>query len=293
MTGNRTAPEDRTAPHAASAAGPATAPATGPAGEAPEPAVPDGGPARPRRRTRSVARWVSALLVLAVSAAATAYAVTVPERTELPGLETPHDGRWAYPALKLPALPSGSPAPHAEDNPAGRHHADLRDLLVPLPRKAVEDDTVPVRDGWVETEDYAALWTGGKEVRVRLVEEGLRHIAARAWSMPDGTRVQVFLLQFPTGPTATVYQQDLAPTVPAAAGGVVEDAYTVDEERRPEGVYILSRSEEGAKKGGPSLRYAYISSGDTLGVVMFTTEEGEVPDTAYRQTVALQAGMLG
>ncbi|PLW65948.1 hypothetical protein C0036_25360, partial [Streptomyces sp. DJ] len=263
-----------------------------------EPTVPDGGPARPPRRTRAVARWVSALLVLAVSAAATAYAVTVPERTELPGLKTPHDGRWAYPALKLPALPSGSPPPHAEDNPTGRHHADLRDLLVPLPRKAVEDDAAPVRDGWVRAEDYAALWTGEKGVRVRLAEEGLRHIAGRAWSMPDGTRVQVFLLQFPTAATAAVYRTESAPRLPASADSVVDDAATLDEEGRPEGVYVVSRSEEKPKKGGTALRYAYISSGDTLGVVMFTAERdgagaGEVPDTAYRQTVALQARMLG
>ncbi|MFM9797359.1 hypothetical protein ACKI1M_48735, partial [Streptomyces turgidiscabies] len=85
-----------------------------------------------------------------------AYGIVGMERTDVPGLATESDGRWAYPTLVKPPLPSGSPGPFAETNPAGTHHADLRALLLPAPEGATETKALRGSDGWLTTEDYLA-----------------------------------------------------------------------------------------------------------------------------------------
>ncbi|MFM9607084.1 hypothetical protein ACKI1T_45545, partial [Streptomyces turgidiscabies] len=76
-------------------------------------------------------RWTAAVVVFAAAGTGAAYGIVGMERTDVPGLATESDGRWAYPTLVKPPLPSGSPGPFAETNPAGTHHADLRALLLP------------------------------------------------------------------------------------------------------------------------------------------------------------------
>ncbi|WP_045305041.1 hypothetical protein [Saccharothrix sp. ST-888] len=88
---------------------------------------------KPRRTT--ALRWGAAALLLLLSGTATAVAVTAQPRTDMPGLRTASDGRYAFPPLTLPPLPSGRPAPGAD--PANRrHYADLRLLLLPVPKGA-------------------------------------------------------------------------------------------------------------------------------------------------------------
>ncbi len=110
--------------------------------EPPEvPAEPAGPPAvrKDRRKLRAALRRTAAVVVFAVAGAGTAYGITRVERTDVPGLATESDGRWDYPLLTKPPLPSGSPGPQAESNPAGTHHADLRALLLPAPKGAEEN----------------------------------------------------------------------------------------------------------------------------------------------------------
>ncbi|MEU9129261.1 hypothetical protein AB0D08_14345 [Kitasatospora sp. NPDC048540] len=87
---------------------------------------------RPRRT--AMLRWGGAAVIAVLTATAAAVAVTTPDRTSLPGLRTPNDGRYAFPQLTLPPLPSGK----AEPAKAGlhRHYADLRQLLLPAPAGA-------------------------------------------------------------------------------------------------------------------------------------------------------------
>ncbi|MFD0529335.1 hypothetical protein ACFQ1I_24460 [Kitasatospora arboriphila] len=111
-------------------------------GRAPE-LLESAGADRPRSRA-TLLRWGAAALVLLLSGTGAALAVAAPDRTDIPGLATPNDGRYAFPPLTLPPLPSGKPAP---DDAAsyGRHFADLRGLLLPLPEGAVPERPAAAR----------------------------------------------------------------------------------------------------------------------------------------------------
>ncbi|MCG6494821.1 hypothetical protein [Kitasatospora sp. A2-31] len=89
--------------------------------------------ARRTRRRRAAVRWSAAVLVFALAGTGAALGVTAPDRTDLPGLATENDGRYTFPALVLPPLPSGKAAPRDSKS---RHAADLRFLLLPVPREA-------------------------------------------------------------------------------------------------------------------------------------------------------------
>ncbi|AUG78743.1 hypothetical protein CFP65_3973 [Kitasatospora sp. MMS16-BH015] len=91
--------------------------------------------AEPRRARPGLLRWGAAALVLLLTGAGAAFAVTAPERTDLPGLRTPNDGRYAFAPLSLPPLPPGRPA-FTSAGSAGHHYADLRQLLLPMPKGA-------------------------------------------------------------------------------------------------------------------------------------------------------------
>ncbi|MCX4683463.1 hypothetical protein OG401_03935 [Kitasatospora purpeofusca] len=115
--------------------GPAVGETHGPADGQAAVAAPEDGErtALRARRRRAAVRWGAAVVVCALAGTGTALAVTAQERTDLPGLATPKDGRYTFPALVLPQLPSGQPAPKENK---GRHAADLRTLLLPVPTEA-------------------------------------------------------------------------------------------------------------------------------------------------------------
>lgn len=123
--------------------GPAVEETHGPAvGETHGPAVGDSAAAAPEdgerralraRRRRAAVRWSAAVVVCALAGTGTALAVTAQERTDLPGLATPKDGRYTFPALVLPQLPTGKAVPKENTN---RHAAELRALLLPTPQEA-------------------------------------------------------------------------------------------------------------------------------------------------------------
>ncbi|MFI9365114.1 hypothetical protein ACIG5E_29295 [Kitasatospora sp. NPDC053057] len=100
--------------------------------------------ARRTRRRRAAVRWGCAVLVFALAGTGTALAVTAPERTDIPGLATANDGRYTFPPLTLPPLPSGKAAPDLKDKSKGLHQADLRLLLLPAPKEAGGSVNPPV-----------------------------------------------------------------------------------------------------------------------------------------------------
>ncbi|MFF7637308.1 hypothetical protein ACFZB9_29775 [Kitasatospora sp. NPDC008050] len=102
----------------------------------------------PRRRPgrATVLRWSAAALLLLSGATGTAFAVMAPQRTDIPGLATPGDGRYTFAALSLPRLPAGMPSP-AAPQAHQRHYADLSRLLLPAPKEAVSvEGTGPTRN---------------------------------------------------------------------------------------------------------------------------------------------------
>ena len=307
-TGTEPGPE---APGTPAATGPSTteAPATEPAPSVPAvPAVPavsaaaaePGARSRRRRHAlRAVARWTAAVAVFGVLGTGVAYGIAEQERTDLAGLATESDGRWDYPELALPPLPAGAPRPFAEENVGKIHHVDVRDLLLTPPEGAVGDESLPSIDGvWVSPEDFAKIYTKGDraDVEQRLVDDAVRHIAARGWVMPDGTRTSVHLLQF----NSTMYPflffveeiaPGVAPTVSVVGSREAEvdaswpsDATVPDVDR-----YAF---DEVKPRGDEHVRQAYLIAGDTLAVVV-QSREGTAHTVPFQQTVILQSQLLG
>ncbi|SDP22497.1 hypothetical protein [Actinacidiphila guanduensis] len=256
-------------------------------------------PARPpRRKLRAVARWTAALLVFAAFGGAAAYGVTQPERTHIPGLRTPDDGRYTYPPVALPRLPSGSPRPLASSNTAGIHYADVRSLLLPAPVTATADPAFPGAKGFLPTKDFLKTFDLGSQWFVDDAatiarDAGLRHIAARAWTMPDGTRTEVYLLQFITAGYAETYQDDMQGMTLKAAPEASED---VGPQRTgvPVGVSVDGQAED-KPYGAAAVKFARLRSGDVVGLVVQTRKGalGAVPEVPFEQTVRLQAQLLG
>jgi hypothetical protein len=240
-----------------------------------------------------VLRWTAAVAVFAVLGAAAAYAVTRPERTRIPGLATPSDGRWSFPALSLPKLPAGKPAAlDTKHNPAGVHYADPRALLLPAP--TASGARVTRRPGWEGSGDFLTLFTAGDRTRERaeLAEQGCRHIVAEAWTMPDGTRVSVHLAQFPTHGLAVQYQTGTGALAELAGAGDARPDYSMRTEKMP-----LGASQAIFTSGGRAgrVRYGFVLAGDTVALIEqhAPASAGAKAAVTFHQTVLLQAQLLG
>lgn len=274
---------------------PVTTPETAPAMASETAPVPPVLPRRPRRKLRAAARWTAAVLVFAALGGAATYAVTQPERTRIPGLRTPGDGRWTYPPVALPKLPPGKPRPMASDNPPGVHYADERSLLLPLPEQAVPDRSFPGTTGWLPAATYLkrydlSLPNFARTARLDLRDDALRHIAARAWTMPDGTRTEVYLLQFLTTGYRVIYSNDVSGVGVKGAPDPVGDP-RVQSPSIPRTVIVSAQSQV-KTGGGASTRYAFLNAGDTLALVV-QSRKGPLPAVPFHQTVRLQAQLLG
>ncbi len=276
-----------------------TAVETGAAGAVVEEAPPAAaaGPRRSRRVLAAVARWTAAVVVFAGAGAGTAAWITSLERHEVPGLATESDGRWEYPKLSLPALPEGKPRPFTDGNDGEIHYADARRLVLPAPAGAKVD---PKTDGtWVTTESFLALYgeEDRAELRTALADSTLRHIAARAWTMPDGTRSTVHLLRFGSVAYAEAFKDDAldagATSVPAVlpkgVEGVVPEDYASVVDVPDTTLYGFREK----KPYGPEqTRWAYLQTGDIVAVVT-QVRAGEALAVPFQQTVTLQNQLLG
>ncbi|MGC9543747.1 hypothetical protein [Streptomyces sp. UG1] len=251
-----------------------------------------------RRILRAALRWTAAVVVFAAVGAGTAYGITEMERTDVPGLATESDGRWEYPTLTKPPLPSGSPGPLAEANTAGTHHADLRALVLPAPEGAEEDTALRGEDGWLETGDFLAQYPDKEEreeLRQRLVDSGLRHVAARGWTTEDGTHTRVYLLHFGTAAVVDDLVGALASyNAPNHTVRGVE-AFTLDEDfaeaPQLDGTTRLAYV-EAAPTGAEQVRQAYVSAGDVLAMIV-QSRKGTAHAVPFQQTVMLQTQLLG
>jgi hypothetical protein len=289
-------------PAAAADAAPGSAPEAAPyAGPDPAPDAvsvepPDGAaPRPPRRKLRAALRWTSAVVVFAAFCGAATYAVTQPERTKIPGLKTPGDGRWTFPPAALPKLPAGKPRPMAHADAGGHHYVDVRSLLVPAPLTATADPAVPGRTGWLSSASFLKLYdlpdayTATDQADL-LRQDGLRHIAARAWNTPDGTRTEICELQFLSSGYAGLYSGNLEAQRLRSAPDSVPDE-TVQSKAIPSALAVHAFAET-RPVGAMATRYAYVYAGDTVTLVL-QTHKVAVPEVPFRQTVRLQAQLLG
>ncbi len=270
--------------------------------EPPEvPAEPAGPPAvrKDRRKLRAALRRTAAVVVFAVAGAGTAYGITRVERTDVPGLATESDGRWDYPLLTKPPLPSGSPGPQAESNPAGTHHADLRALLLPAPKGAEENRALRGTQGWLPADAFLkeiAEKEDRDEFGQRLVDWGLRHIAARGWTTGDGTRTRIYLLRFDTAAVADDRFHGVLFPYTGPAHRMTGTENVTSDETFPEAATVagVQRTvyDEAGPRGAEHDRQAYLVSGDVLAVVL-QSRKGTAHAVPFRQTVVLQSQMLG
>ncbi|MFJ8395070.1 hypothetical protein [Streptomyces sp. NPDC094144] len=252
----------------------------------------------PRRVLRAVARWTVAALVLGGLGAGSAYAITSQERTDVPGLATGSDGRWGFPRLSLPALPPGAPRPFTEGNTAEVHHADLRGLLLPAPAGATADKKLT--GGWISTERFVSEYerSSRADIAAELKEAPLRHIAARGWTMPDGTSSRVYLLQFNSAGYADAFHDDRYGGT-ATAGDPLAGAAQVELDESWSGGGKVEHTAsyvavEPKPFGAAQVRQAYLVAGDTVALVVQSRRgAGGTPSVPFHQTVILQNQLLG
>ncbi|MFJ8489826.1 hypothetical protein ACIRBZ_15865 [Streptomyces sp. NPDC094038] len=252
-----------------------------------------------RRLLRATLRWVAAVAVFGVVGTGTAYGITRLDRTDVPGLATHSDGRWTYPVLVRPPLPSGSPGPNDDTgNPAGTHYADLRKLVLPAPEGATADAALKGTDGWLPTKGFLAEFAAADdrtELGQTLVDNGLRHIAARGWTTPDGTHTRIYLLQFDTAAVAEAIlngklMNQSSPTYPLRDGDLYELDGKFPDPARIEHV-LLAPYTELKPYGARQARQAYLASGDTVGVII-QSRKGSALTVPFEQTVTLQSELL-
>ncbi|KAF4407113.1 MULTISPECIES: hypothetical protein [Streptomyces] len=234
-------------------------------------------------------------------AAGVGYGISAADRTDVPGLATEHDGRWDYPRLERPALPAGVPGPYDKGNEAGTHHADLRELLLPVPESGEPDPAAPAaEDGWLDPEDFLREYAEEEdrvEIRRQLTENSCRHIATRSWIMPDGTRTRIHLLQFNTAAMAVEAQRsllggDVAPEVTTPVTGTeASDSDSGWAHRVKVEDIVLDVYDERKPRGERHVRHGYFVSGDTIAMIV-QSREGYTPAVPFRQTVVLQTQLL-
>ncbi|MFI6880580.1 hypothetical protein ACIBL6_44730 [Streptomyces sp. NPDC050400] len=248
-----------------------------------------------RRVLRAVLRWTAAVVVFGVVGAGVAYGVTEQKRGDLPGLATEGDGRWEYPTIEKPPLPSGAPDPFAEENTREEHFADLRQLVLPAPKGATADKKLAGDDGWLSTTTYLDAYAKDSrgDLRSSLKEGGLRQIAARGWTMPDGTHTRVYLLRFNTAAFAREHLNavtDNGATLVGAAN--VEESYGWSAKGSKVRFTSLHVYDEQKPYGAEQLRQGYVQAGDVLALVV-QSGRGTTPKIPFQQTVVLQNQLLG
>ncbi|MFF2659958.1 hypothetical protein ACFVUH_21665 [Kitasatospora sp. NPDC058032] len=279
--------------------------------------------ARGSRRRKAALRWGAAAVVCALAGTGSALAVTAQDRTDLPGLATKSDGRYTFPALVLPPLPSGKAAP--KDNKS-RHAADLRQLLLPVPKEAGGSLTptghpaaLAVTGGGTpsasaspttsaspsatatsaspapgaaagpgDCDAFVAEQANQAEARALLLQYACRAAVVREWTAADGTRTQIRLLSF--GSSAEAFSAFAG----LRDGKGPKDVPTVGE-ATPTGwdeVYgVTLATRTATPHDAPPVRVAYLAAGDLVGVVTLSNPKG-VPAAAFRQVVTLQSDLL-
>ncbi|MFJ5926810.1 hypothetical protein ACIQF6_29875 [Kitasatospora sp. NPDC092948] len=261
----------------------------------------------------------TAVMVTLLLGSATAVAVTLPDRTDVPGLATPNDGRYAFPELTLPPLPAGASAP--SDYKIKTHAADLRGLLLPMPKGAVGTgpsaapsaspsasasasaspdasgaaspsataSLPPVVGRWVPCDQDMMLAKDDKYARY-LVIDACRGAAAESWTAKDGTHAELRLIRFGSQDEASHFcsNVNLMPAtkdIEATRVDISAKAYTVRSGQ------VNARISDAKAGDVPTGRVGWIQYGDVVGLIQLTNPNG-VPDQAFRQMLMLQSAML-
>ncbi|MFE5721089.1 hypothetical protein [Streptomyces erythrochromogenes] len=291
-------------PAPAPAAEPAAAPSSGASPWAAPPAPP-----KDRRALRAALRWTAAVAVFAVVGAGVAYGITVPERTDVPGLSTEGDGRWTFPKLSQPALPAGAPVPQGPDNKDGTHYAQLTGLLLPAPQGAKADDAVKAdKDGAVPVDSFLEEYApeAREKLKTSLEWDGLRQIVGRGWTTPDGTRTHVYLLRFHSSGFVDAFKGcDANAQLNGVSALDLDDVWSKAKGTQMnstaldfpgaayfDGTDLSVYQEMKPLTGEEQTKVGCLRTGDVLGMVI-QSRKGDVAPVPFHQTVILQSQLLG
>ncbi|WP_329313874.1 MULTISPECIES: hypothetical protein [unclassified Streptomyces] len=263
-----------------------------------------------RRKLFAALRWTAAVLVFATVGAGVTYGITRVERTDVPGLSTKDDGRWKYPALVKPELPAGAALPFAEDNPEGIHYAGLNQLLLPAPAGATPDPTLKLeKDEAVPVDTFLEEYQAGEREKLKasLVNGGLRQIAGRGWTTPDGTRTRIYLLRFHGSGFVDAFKGCTISTGLANASVLEADPVWSEVKRSQRNdlgsdgsasgpswrsAHDVTLYQEAKPTGDEQVRFGCVQSGDVQALVL-QTRKGQAPVVPLHQTVILQSQLLG
>lgn len=245
--------------------------------------------ARRSRVRRNILRWTGAIVLVLAVGGGVAYAVSLPQRTDIPGLRTASDGRYDFPTLTLPTLPAGQPAPSASANSTAQQHlADIRQLLLPHPIGA----TLPAKSsGWFADAYKLFSDSGTKSMFARY---GLRHTATTTWTTGDGATTTIYLLQFPDGPAA-----DNASSKLSLQKAATSNSFSGALKGVPDGAIATTVTPASAASGdysvvtssGKITRYGAFVSGDVFALVIQSGPQS-LPAAPFLQTLDLQAELL-
>ncbi|MFI8389174.1 hypothetical protein [Streptomyces sp. NPDC085540] len=266
-------------------------------------------PPKDRRGLFAALRWTAAVAVFAAVGTGVAYGITVPERTDIPGLSTEGDGRWTFPELSQPALPAGAPVPQGPDNRDGTHYAKLNGLLLPAPVGAKVDDTVKAdKDGAVSVDAFLEEYTS--EAREKLKQslewDGLRQITGRGWTTADGTRTHVYLLRFHSSGFVDAFKGcDSNAQLNGVSALDLDDVWSKAKNSQMnsttldfpgaanfDGTELSVYQEVKPVLGDEQTKVGCLRTGDVLGMVI-QTRKGEVAPVPFHQSVILQSQLLG
>lgn len=262
--------------------------------DAPAPPV----PAAPeeRRTLFAVLRRTAAALAFAAVGTGAAYGITQAERTDLPGLSTLDDGRWTYPALAKPTLAPGAAQPFAEDNKDGIHYAALSQLLLPAPKGSTPDTGLkPEKDQAVSVDTFLDEYEAAARTKLKqaFTDDGLRQIAARGWTMPDGTRTRIYLLRFHSSGFVDAFEGCGINMNLNGVNRIEHDSdwSKVKNGQNPPDLADVSLFTEAAPAGDEELKAGCVKGGDIQAVVL-QTRKGKAAAVPFHQTVILQDQLL-
>ena len=209
-----------------------------------------------------------------------------PKRTDIPGLATASDGRYVFPALTLPTLPSGQAVPgDTRDNPGNQHLADIRKLLLPAPQGALQDKSQPGATGWVPQSTMVAMDNG--TVAEDLLQNGLRHTAGVAWKTPDGATTSIYLMQFIDNQAAVTVGLDVRRRPERDVRhcrASAQSSYTTTGPAAAVTYYTTT-------SGGKTTRYGYFTEGDSNVLIVFSAPSS-VSLVPFEQEIQLQSQLL-
>lgn len=248
-----------------------------------------------RRALFAVLRWTAAVLVFATVGTGVAYGISRPERTDVPGLSTENDGRWAYPALAKPTLPPGAPLPFSKENRDGIHYAGLTQLLLPAPAGSTPDPTLKLeKDSRVAEDTFLEEYEDEprESLRKKFATDGPREIVARGWTLPDGTRTRIYLLRFHSAESTAADPRCGGVPMKGVSSLPLDVDWTTSAGSRPPQENKTSVHKEGEPVGDEQTAVGCIQSGDVQAMII-QHRKGQVASVPLHQTVILQHQLLG